>query len=385
MNILMIPSFFYTKELPTLGSFFLDQAVALQKAGHNVIIVYPDVYSSKFIGSFFSYKEKDETINGIRVLRDKYFAPFKHGIKGCCRSFTNGCLDIIKNKLPGNFKIDILHAQNCVWAGRTAYLIEKKFGIPYIITEHSSMYGYSFKAITPSIKKLCIQSFEKAKKTICVSRTLQKNLSPYCNNSIVIGNIVDTDTYFPLSKEKKNTDFVFLSTAYLTVESRVKLKGIDTVLRAACILKRKGVKFKYKIIGVPKNFSYLHDFVVANGLEDEVSLVPPSSREIIADEMRKSDCFILPSLYETFGLVFAEALSSGIPIIATDVGIVSEIISENNGIICKKNDVSSVADSMIRIMNMDLDSPVLMHKAIEESYSETEIVKKIIDVYKECK
>jgi hypothetical protein len=83
MNILIIPAFFHTKDKPTQGSFFLDQAVALKRAGHNVVILYPDTYSVKCIGGWIDYKEDNvEIIQGIKIYRKKVFCLAKHGIEG---------------------------------------------------------------------------------------------------------------------------------------------------------------------------------------------------------------------------------------------------------------------------------------------------------------
>ena len=52
MNIVIIPAFFQTKKNPTIGSFFLDQAKALHKSGHQVSILYCDTYSVKCIRDY---------------------------------------------------------------------------------------------------------------------------------------------------------------------------------------------------------------------------------------------------------------------------------------------------------------------------------------------
>ena len=55
MNIVIIPAFFQTKSRKTLGSFFLEQARALQKKGHKVTILYCDTYSIKCVKDWFAY------------------------------------------------------------------------------------------------------------------------------------------------------------------------------------------------------------------------------------------------------------------------------------------------------------------------------------------
>ena len=83
MNILIIPAFFRTKNRPTLGSFFWEQAVALQRAGHKVAILYCDTYSVKCAGEWLGYsEERVSSQGGILIYRKKLFCPLKHGMEG---------------------------------------------------------------------------------------------------------------------------------------------------------------------------------------------------------------------------------------------------------------------------------------------------------------
>ena len=66
--------FFRTKSRPTAGSFFWDQALALQKAGHQVTILYSDTYSVKCIGEYLGYAEASKLVSeNVSIYRKKYF------------------------------------------------------------------------------------------------------------------------------------------------------------------------------------------------------------------------------------------------------------------------------------------------------------------------
>ena len=98
MNIVIIPAFFQTKSRKTLGSFFLEQARALQKKGHKVTILYCDTYSIKCVKDWFAYnEEKSEIIEGIQVYRNRCFCPLKHGIvKPLPKVFRNYMINICR-------------------------------------------------------------------------------------------------------------------------------------------------------------------------------------------------------------------------------------------------------------------------------------------------
>ena len=91
MNIVIIPAFFQTKNRPTLGSFFMDQAKALKRAGHQVSILYCDTYSVKCIQEWMHYEEDMVSqIEGIQIYRRKCFCPLKHGMEGHKEAFAKG-------------------------------------------------------------------------------------------------------------------------------------------------------------------------------------------------------------------------------------------------------------------------------------------------------
>ena len=124
MNIVIIPAFFQTKNRPTLGSFFLDQAKALKRAGHQVSILYCDTYSVKCIQEWMRYEEDSVSqIEGIQIYRSKCFCPLKHGMEGHKEAFAKG-IEKLWSKYIKKESVDIIHAHCCVWAGYAALKLQ---------------------------------------------------------------------------------------------------------------------------------------------------------------------------------------------------------------------------------------------------------------------
>jgi glycosyltransferase involved in cell wall biosynthesis len=105
---------------------------------------------------------------------------------------------------------------------------------------------------------------------------------------------------------------------------------------------------KIKIIKMIKELS----------LENEVSILGPFSytdKEELIKYYHNCRALVLPSRFESFGLVILEAFACSKPVIASRVGGIPEIVNEKNGILFKAEDVNELAKAIIKIMKMDDD------------------------------
>ena len=105
----------------------------------------------------------------------------------------------------------------------------------------------------------------------------------------------------------------------------------------------------------------------------------------MADVVSHADCCVLSSRYETFGIVVYEALSSGLPVLSTDVADVKKHIDGKYGIIVKIHDASNFANAMDVILNKLEDfSPYELRAFIVENFSKEQVKKHLDHIYQKC-
>ncbi len=335
MNIVIIPAFFQTKSRKTLGSFFLEQARALQQKGHKVTILYCDTYSIKCVKDWFAYnEEKFEIIEGIQIYRNRCFCPMKHGIEGHRKAFANGIQKLYDQYMKGN-KPDIIHAHCCVWAGYAAMKLSEQIGIPYVVTEHATLFQLHRDEISEKNDKVIRKIFQKAARVICVSGAFAKLIESYRPDIDVVGNVVNCDAFVPRADSEKHRGVRFLTVCYMEEEAQLYKKGIDILIQAWTEVVKKYTDVKLVIGGGGSAKTKVEQWVEEHGISKYVEFTDALDREQVIQEMQSCDCFVLPSRYETFGVVYIEAMACGKPVIAVANGGPDDFVKPFNGLLIK--------------------------------------------------
>ena len=76
-----------------------------------------------------------------------------------------------------------------------------------------------------------------------------------------------------------------------------------------------------------------------NGLEDRVSLVGDLDAAAVAVHYDRADLFVLPTLYEGYGMAVAEALARGLPVVSTATGAIPDLVGSDAGIVVPPGDL----------------------------------------------
>lgn len=354
MKILIIPAFFQTRQRPTAGSFFLEQAKALQNAGHQVTILYSDTYSAKCIAEWAAYREENTvTPEGIRIYRRKVFCPLKHGMEGHREIFAKEIISLYETYL-GEEQPDIIHAHCCVWAGYAAMKLSAKTGIPYVITEHSTMFQLHPDRISTKNNKCIREAFQKADSVICVSNAFREVLSVYRNPEKiqVVGNVVDCSLFRidETARETEDDTFRFLTVCYMQTEDQLRKKGIDILLKAWRKVQEHFPNARLVVGGGGQAAAKAVEWCKEYGVEKTVTFLGALDRAEVIRQMQSCDCFVLPSRYETFGVVYIEAFACGKPVIAAANGGPDDFISQENGILVPVEDVEALFEAMAQMM-----------------------------------
>lgn len=375
MHIMFIPSWYSNARNKVHGSFFKEQALELQKAGMKITVAYNEVWPLTLLGKIHEKKGINFNVeDGLRTYRYKNynFLPknplmFKIFNKRMEKLYN----EIVKNEGP----IDIIHAQSSLWGGISAAYIAEKYNIPLVITEHSSVERgpYVKEGYIPYIKN----SYRKAKKVITVGNGLKKEIANLSGRSDieVIGNLVDL-SIFNIKEKEKIEKFIFFSLAFLEGE-----KGFDTLIKAFS-KKFKGKEATLYIGGDGSQRKWLEGIAEENGVKDQVVFLGALSRNEVAQWMNKCDCFVLPSRYETFGVVYIEALASGKPVIGALNGGAEDIINDINGYLVPVDNIDELSEKMLLVYNnIDNFNNEKIRTDCLNRFSPEVIINKIISVY----
>lgn len=384
MNIVIIPAFFQTKNRPTLGSFFLDQAKALKRAGHQVSILYCDTYSVKCIQEWMHYEEDSVSqIEGIQIYRGKCFCPLKHGMEGHKEAFSKG-IEKLWDKYIKNESVDIIHAHCCVWAGYAAMKLSEKIKIPYIVTEHATLFQLHKNEISNANNAVITEVFQKAAKVICVSRAFARLLEDYTSNIEVIGNVVDCEQF--QVKETDKEAVRLLTVCYMEEEAQLYKKGLDILIKAWAKMSAKYPQAKLIIGGGGKSLEKVVEWTKEYQVTESVELLGALTRSQVVEQMQLCDCFVLPSRYETFGVVYIEAMACGKPVIAVANGGPDDFVHEFNGILIQpeqEEELVQALDKMITdIKKKDATyQPERIATYVEEKFSYRAIAEQLKIIY----
>ncbi|MBQ6993292.1 MAG: glycosyltransferase [Lachnospiraceae bacterium] len=384
MNIVIIPAFFQTKNRPTLGSFFLDQAKALKRAGHQVSILYCDTYSVKCIQEWVRYEEDSVSqIKGIQIYRSKCFCPLKHGIEGHKEAFAKG-IEKLWSKYMKKESVDIIHAHCCVWAGYAARKLSEKTKIPYVVTEHATLFQLHKNEISVTNNAVIAEVFQKAAKVICVSRAFAKLLDDYTSNIEVIGNVVDCEQF--QVKETNKEAVRLLTVCYMEEEAQLYKKGMDILIKAWAKVSAKYPQAKLIIGGGGKSLEKVVEWTREYQVTEKVEFLGALTRQQVVEQMQMCDCFVLPSRYETFGVVYIEAMACGKPVIAVANGGPDDFVHEFNGILIQpeqEEELVQALDKMITaIEKKDATyQPERIAAYVEEKFSYRAIAEQLEKVY----
>lgn len=120
---------------------------------------------------------------------------------------------------------------------------------------------------------------------------------------------------------------------------------------------------------------------------DEVRFIGPVDRATAKILLRQADIFVLPSLRETFPLVNLEAMASGLPVIASAVGAIPDVVMDGEtGFLVPPNDSASIAERLSFLVADDKLRRRMGRKArkrVEDYYSMDAVAKKILNLYSE--
>lgn len=206
--------------------------------------------------------------------------------------------------------------------------------------------GYHFNG-APSKRHLGIAQYisHRCQKVLPVSEDLGVAMRSVGikNISDVVYNVVDTDLFKPSLKKDKSL-FTFLHISSLKGEH----KNFSMLLKAFAVFENKEKSCLW-VINSGDEKPYL-SMIKDLGISENVKFFGKQEILQVANQMQVADAFVLSSNFENMPCVIAEALCVGLPVVSTDVGGISEIISDTNGVLVEKGNTLEFAKALDHIV-----------------------------------
>ncbi len=227
---------------------------------------------------------------------------------------------------------DFVHVHVAMKAGLIALYLKWKFNIPYLVTEHWT--GYYRESADSLFKKSRLSKYltrKILKNAFCllpVSEALGRQINQYWVTVpfYPIPNVVDT-RFFSYSGKKGEGKFRFIHVSTMNHQ-----KNPEGIVRSFAEILKQGIDAELILVGpVPPTFEEFIRRMVPE--PDNIRCTGEISYEQVGVEMKSASALVLFSFYENLPCVILEAQCTGLPVIATRVGGIPELIQDDNGLL----------------------------------------------------
>lgn len=382
MHVLIIPSWYPENAYAINGCFFREQALGLKQCGCQVGILSVTLQSLKY---FHCYRlrwqdtyESDKGLLTYRARKTNFFPkmPFiqqqsivAHGV----RFFSRYAEHV---HMP-----ELMHAHSVFSGGILAYQIYKTYGIPFVLTEHSSAYGQG--RLSRRQIEIVARVQDAARGCYAVSSSLAVLLEEMLGKAKkwqVQHNSV-SDAFL----EEAVSPYPPKPFTLLTVSLLVPVKNVELILKAFALIYRDQSDSQLRIGGDGPEKGRLKRLSKKLGIQNNVHFLGALSREQVKEEMKSCHAFVLGSRYETFGVVLIEAMAQGRPLIATRCAGAEDIVTNANGILVDNNDVVAMAAAMRQLhKSYHLYVPEILRQHCSQKFSSRNLSQKMLTHYSEA-
>lgn len=213
---------------------------------------------------------------------------------------------------------DLIHAYTLFTDGNVARVLSAKYGVPYVVAIRNTDVNDFFR-IMIHLRGRGIQIMQKATTVFFLSEEYRKKVfakyiadkyqTTIRDKTHIIPNGIDK--FWLENSPTKRKDFD-MSAIRLIYAGRIdRNKNIRTTQKAMEILCKKGYNISLTVVGKVQNKRELRR--IKNN--SYTAVYPAVTRDMLIEFYRSSDIFVMPSFAESFGLVYAEAMSQGLPVI----------------------------------------------------------------------
>jgi len=344
----MVSHSFPRTEGDIAGAFLWRLGEALIVRGHSVTVLAPADHGD--VG--------EPMLGGVRVRRVRYAAPAQESIaytgvmhklarspRGALafwqmvRALTRAVGEEVRAS-----EANVIHA-NWWIPGGLAVRRADRAGRPWILTVHGTDMALARKL--PGAKRLMASVMRPAATVTAVSRFLAADVADALGIPMTSVPVTPMPLALGLTADPDSARAGVVFVGRLT-----RQKGVHLLLEAMGMLRREGVQPDITVVGDGPERAALKAQAMALGLAVRFTgFVPP---EAVAEHLRDKRVFVLPALDEGLGLVVAEALTQGVPVVATRSGGIPDLLYDPDaGVLVPPNDPASLAHAIREVLRED--------------------------------
>lgn len=334
-------------------------------------------FSTFVLAPHDSTAKTEESMDSITVFRFPYFLPRKQEIlangKGMLANIRQSLLGKIQvpflivaeifafAKCVRNNKIDVVNSHWLVPQGLIAALFKRRYKFVHLTTIHAADL-FLLRRI-PFGKKIAQFIVDRTDVNIPVSQyncDLLKQLTGRDFKSMVLPMGVDVDFFSgpPPAGLKEKLHIDPGKKTVLFIGKLSEKKGTVYLIRAMKELLQKHKDIQLIIVGNGYLMSQCEEETRKLGLDSIVKFMGFKPKTEIKNFLKAADVLVVPSIVDRHGetegvpLVVLEGMAAGLPIIASDVGGISQVVHhEQNGYIVREKDVSGIASALISLFS----------------------------------
>ena len=279
----------------------------------------------------------------------------------------------------------LVHAHVGYPEGAAAARVATARGLPLVLTEHATYLDRLFA--DPGTRAAYLDGARAASRIVAVGAVLAEQIGhefpELASRIVIIPNTVDIDGFAPVGPAERDPDEL------LWVGYRREVKGMATLLRAVAAVRAARPTTTLRLIGrstTDDEETGWRRLAGELGVADAVRFEPPADRAGVAAAMAHAALFVHPGRRETMGIVAVEALASGLPVVATDSGGVTEVLGADPdafGALVPPDDPGALAAAILATLARRATFDPVALRAHVAGYGAPAVAGRIADLYDE--
>lgn len=351
-HIVAIPSW-YASGRGSGGGYFRDQALALQAAGHRVAILVPDIHTYRDLHAGRVARADSGRVvvehDGVTVYRRTRRVvvprlPYRNALAWSSCGLALFATYVAREGVP-----DLVHAQCCLNAGVLAARIKARYGVPFVLTEHST--GFAQGRLRWWERDLVRRVIRRADARLAVSPHLAALLEAQYPGAAwaYVPNILGEAFLRPAPCTAARPHTPSRRFAFLCAARLAPVKNHALLIEAFADAFAGQTEVVLQLAGDGPLRAKLARLCAERGVAAQVEFLGDLPAEQLRAAMAEADAFVLASDVETFGVVVIEAQAAGLPVVSTASGGPDHLIDAATGMLVAAGDRPALREALIEM------------------------------------